>query len=131
MQGDLGHVEAVELEDGAGAILGGDRVEAVLLEDGTVFPADLVCMAVGIRPETTGAAVERLDENEFRLVGREVERVVALNDVTTPEALAYIDERLERLGVNRMLTRAGVSDGDVVWIGEFSFEYRSDLGGSS
>ena len=86
---------------------------------------------VVIRPETTGAAVERLDENEFRLVGREVERVVALNDVTTPEALAYIDERLERLGVNRMLTRAGVSDGDVVWIGEFSFEYRSDLGGSS
>ncbi|MGB1723539.1 MAG: GTPase ObgE [Ilumatobacteraceae bacterium] len=86
---------------------------------------------VVIRPETTGAAVERLDENEFRLVGREVERVVALNDVTTPEALTYIDERLERLGVNRMLTRAGVSDGDVVWIGEFSFEYRSDLGGSS
>ncbi|MEL0075797.1 MAG: GTPase ObgE, partial [Ilumatobacter sp.] len=43
---------------------------------------------VVIRPETTGAAVERLDENEFRLVGREVERVVALNDVTTPEALA-------------------------------------------
>jgi len=86
---------------------------------------------VVIRPETTGAAVERLDGNEFRLVGREVERVVALNDVTTPEALAYIDERLERLGVNRMLTRAGVTDGDVVWIGEFSFEYRSDLGGPS
>jgi nitrite reductase (NADH) large subunit len=34
------------------AILGNDRVEAVLLEDGTVYPADLVCMAVGIRPET-------------------------------------------------------------------------------
>ncbi|MDR7127028.1 nitrite reductase large subunit NirB [Pseudotabrizicola sp. 4114] len=33
------------------AILGEDRVEAVLLEDGTVYPADLVCMAVGIRPE--------------------------------------------------------------------------------
>ncbi|MGZ3217938.1 nitrite reductase large subunit NirB [Paracoccus sp. T5] len=34
------------------AILGTDRVEAVLLEDGTLYPADLVCMAVGIRPET-------------------------------------------------------------------------------
>jgi nitrite reductase (NADH) large subunit len=33
------------------AILGTDRVEAVLLEDGTVYDADLVCMAVGIRPE--------------------------------------------------------------------------------
>ncbi len=85
---------------------------------------------VVLRPEATGAAVERIDDGEFRLVGRDVERVVALNDVTTPEALAYIDERLERLGVNRMLTRAGVSDGDVIWIGDFSFEYRSDLGGS-
>ena len=85
---------------------------------------------VVLRPEATGAAVERIDDGEFRLVGRDVERVVALNDVTTPEALAYIDERLERLGVNRMLMRAGVSDGDVIWIGEFSFEYRSDLGGS-
>ncbi|MEH7828740.1 nitrite reductase large subunit NirB [Gemmobacter denitrificans] len=33
------------------ALLGKDHVEAVLLEDGTVYPADLVCMAVGIRPE--------------------------------------------------------------------------------
>ena len=40
-----------------------------------------------MRPEVTGAVVERLDDNEFRLVGREVERVVALNDVTTPKLL--------------------------------------------
>ena len=82
---------------------------------------------VVLRPEVTGAVVERVDEHEFRLVGREVERVVALNDVTTADALAYIDHRLERLGVHRMLERAGVREGDVVWIGEFSFEYQPDL----
>ncbi len=31
------------------------------------------------------------------------------------------------MGVLRMLARAGVQDGDVVWIGEFSFEYQPDL----
>jgi GTP-binding protein len=82
---------------------------------------------VVIRPEVSGAVVERLDDREFRLVGREVERVVALNDVTTADALAYIDHRLERLGVHKMLQRAGVREGDVVWIGEFSFEYQPDL----
>jgi GTPase len=82
---------------------------------------------VVIRPEPSGAVVERVGENEFRLVGREVERVVALNDITTPEALSYIDYRLDRLGVHKMLARAGVTEGDVVWIGEFSFEYRTDL----
>ncbi|MCA0272373.1 MAG: nitrite reductase large subunit NirB [Proteobacteria bacterium] len=43
------------------AILGHDRVEAVLLEDGTVYPADLVCMAVGIRPETRLATDAHLE----------------------------------------------------------------------
>jgi nitrite reductase (NADH) large subunit len=43
------------------AILGKDRVEAVLLEDGTVYPADLVCMAVGIRPEVRLANDAHLD----------------------------------------------------------------------
>ncbi|MGA0969972.1 MAG: GTPase ObgE [Ilumatobacteraceae bacterium] len=80
---------------------------------------------VVLRPEPTGAVVERTDGGEYVVLGRDVERVVALNDVTTPEALAYIDQRLERLGVLRLLARAGVADGDVVHIGEFSFEYRS------
>ncbi|GLQ33981.1 hypothetical protein GCM10007939_02640 [Amylibacter marinus] len=33
-------------------IVGAERVEAVKLEDGTIYPADIVVMAVGIRPET-------------------------------------------------------------------------------
>ncbi len=82
---------------------------------------------VVIRPEVRGADVERLGDGEFRILGRDVERVVALNDVTTPEALAYIDHRLERLGVPKMLAKAGAVEGDVIWIGEFSFEYRPDL----
>lgn len=46
------------------AILGHDHVEAIALEDGTTLGADLVVMAVGIRPETrlaidAGLHVER------------------------------------------------------------------------
>ncbi|MFM7684486.1 MAG: GTPase ObgE [Actinomycetota bacterium] len=80
-----------------------------------------------IRPEPEGARVERLDEHEFRLVGKQVERVVALNDVTTPEALSYIDYQLKRLGVPKMLARAGALDGDVIWIAGFSFEYHEEV----
>jgi len=82
---------------------------------------------VVLRPEPTGATVERIGDGEFRLGGRDVERVVALNDITTPDALAYIDRRLDRLGVPRLLARAGAKEGDVVWIGEFSFEYQPDV----
>jgi GTP-binding protein len=81
---------------------------------------------VVLRPEASGAVVERIADGEFRLLGRDVERVVALNDVTTPEALSYIDFRLERLGVPKMLAKAGAREGDVIWIGEFSFDYQPD-----
>jgi GTPase len=79
-----------------------------------------------LRPDSDGAWVERVDEHNFRVMGRKVLRAVHLNDVTTPEALAYIDERLKKLGVPRLLARAGASEGDVVWIGEFSFDYHPD-----
>ena len=48
-----------------------------------------------LRPAPVGAAVERVGDGEFRVSGRDVERVVALNDVTTPDALAYISHRLD------------------------------------
>ena len=80
-----------------------------------------------IRPEVDGARVERLGENEFRIHGRSVERAVALNDVSTPEALNWIDERLKKIGVARLLNRSGAQEGDIVWIGTFSFEYQPDL----
>jgi len=79
-----------------------------------------------LRPQPEGARVERVGENEFRLLGRQVERVVALNDVTTPEALSYIDYQLKRLSVPRLLHRAGAIDGDIVWIAGFSFEYQQE-----
>jgi GTPase len=79
-----------------------------------------------LRPEPEGVWVERLDETSLRIHGRSAERAVALNDLTSPDALAYIDFRLKRLGVARALTKAGAQEGDVIWIGDFSFEYEPD-----
>jgi len=45
------------------AIIGDDKVEAVVLEDGETLPADLVVMAVGIRPETRLANDARIEVN--------------------------------------------------------------------
>jgi GTP-binding protein len=80
-----------------------------------------------LRPMPEGTYVERLGDGEFRIHGRNAERSVALNDITSPEALNYIDERLKKMGVGRLLSRAGAQEGDVVWIGEFSFEYSPEL----
>ena len=78
------------------------------------------------RPAPEGIAVERTDTHTWRIVGRAAERTVALSDVTTPDAMAYIRQRLSSLGVDKALTRAGVADGDTVCISAFEFEYQVD-----
>jgi len=83
---------------------------------------------ITIRPEPEGTRVEKLGENEFRVHGRAVERAVALSDVSSPDALNYIDDRLTGLGVPRLLARAGAHDGATIHIKEFSFEYTHAVG---
>ena len=79
-----------------------------------------------LRPAPEGIRVERVAEGEFRVSGRDAERVVAISDVTSSDALAFIDSRLQRLGVGKALIRSGAREGDIVWIAGFSFEYHPD-----
>lgn len=73
------------------AILGHKRAEAVLLDDGTIYPADLVVMAAGIRPETRVATD----------AGLHVERGIVVDDqmqTSDPDILA-VGECAEHAGV--------------------------------
>jgi GTP-binding protein len=76
-----------------------------------------------LRPREEGFSVEREDDGAFRVSGRSAERVVAMADMTNLEAIAYVQERFRRMGVERALVRAGVRDGDTVRIGSIELEY--------
>jgi GTP-binding protein len=78
------------------------------------------------RPAREGFHVERSSDGGWRVVGRQAERAVALNDLTNAEALAVAHHRLRRLGVDRALARAGVREGDTVHIGRLTFTYEDD-----
>jgi GTP-binding protein len=79
---------------------------------------------VVLRPAEQGYSVVREGTNEWRVNGRPAERAVALADITTPDALAYVQQKLRRMGVERALARAGARDGDVVRIGEIELTYE-------
>ena len=70
--------------------------------------------------------VEHSPSGEWVVDGRPALRAVRFQDLTDDEALAEIVRRLRALGVDRMLTRAGVRDGDVVRVGPLSFEWWRD-----
>ena len=61
------------------------------------------------RPVPEGVTVERVGDGEFRVHGRAALRAVALSDITNTDALAYADDRLKKLGVDKALARAGAA----------------------
>jgi GTP-binding protein len=78
------------------------------------------------RPAPEGISVERSDDGSFVVAGRAASRAVAVNDLDNADALAYVQGRLKRLGVDRALARAGAREGDVVHVGAFTFTYEPD-----
>ena len=75
------------------------------------------------RPAAESFRIERSDDGGYVVVGREAERAVAMNDLTNPEAMTVVHDRLKRLGVDRALARAGAKQGDRVRIGGLQFDY--------
>ena len=74
-------------------------------------------------PVPEGVRVERDPTGAFLVHGRQAERAVALSDLTRADAQEYVKQRLQRLGVDRALARAGAREGDTVRIGTHEFEY--------
>ncbi|MPY92335.1 MAG: GTPase ObgE [Acidimicrobiia bacterium] len=78
------------------------------------------------RPDSEGFRVVQAEDGAWVVEGRAAERAVALSDLTNLEALDYARQRLETLGVNRALLRAGAREGDRVRIGRLELEYAED-----
>ncbi|GAB4275007.1 MAG: GTPase ObgE [Coriobacteriia bacterium] len=65
--------------------------------------------------------VSRVGPGRFLVEGEVVERWVVMTDMENEEAVAYLQKRLARAGIERALVEAGARDGDEVQIGAVSF----------
>jgi GTPase len=69
-----------------------------------------------------GYSVEREDDGAFRVLGRGVELLFERHDLKNEEALSYLEQRLNEIGVIAALRAAGFEPGDDVRVGEHEFE---------
>ncbi len=69
-----------------------------------------------------GYSVEREDDGAYRVTGRGVELLFERHDIKNEEALAYLEQRLNEIGVIAALRAAGFEPGDDVRVGEHEFE---------
>jgi GTP-binding protein len=59
----------------------------------------------------------------FRVSGDQLERLLAMTDMTNPEGLAHFQRMLDRWGLNDALARHGARGGETVRISEVEFLY--------
>lgn len=71
--------------------------------------------------------VTHLGGEVFAVVGRGVERMVIMTEWDNDEAVAFLQKRLVRAGVEKALLEAGARDGDEIRIAGRSFEFDTGL----
>jgi GTPase len=69
-----------------------------------------------------GYSVQREDDGAYRVTGRGVELLFERHDIANEESLAYLEQRLNEIGVVAALRTAGFEPGDDVRVGEHEFE---------
>ena len=71
--------------------------------------------------------VRREERHAWRVSGPQVERMVVQTDWDNDEAVAYLQHRFERSGLDAQLAKAGAQTGDEVRILGFAFTYEGDV----
>ncbi|MFN8016093.1 MAG: GTPase ObgE [Acidimicrobiia bacterium] len=77
-------------------------------------------------PAPSGFSISREDDGSYRISGKTIERVVAMTDITNEDALDYVHQKMNRMGVEKAMKKFGILDGDIVHIGELEFEYKDE-----
>ncbi|XVV14147.1 GTPase ObgE [Actinoplanes sp. CA-131856] len=84
-----------------------------------------------LRPQAvddSGFTVEQDDEGVFVVRGAKIERWVRQTNFDNEEAVGYLADRLERVGVEDMLGKKGAQAGDPVRIGTREFDWQPNAG---
>jgi GTPase len=82
---------------------------------------------VGVPATEPEAPIQVVREGTgFRVLGDRPLRWMAMTDLDNPQAVAYLQRRLRRAGVEDLLAAAGARPGDEVLLGGAAFEYEPD-----
>ncbi len=73
--------------------------------------------------EQSSIEVVKLSSHSWSIKGTKAERAVLMTDFENDEAVDYLRRRLEKLGIDAALKKAGANPGDEVVIGAMAFEF--------
>ncbi len=77
-------------------------------------------------PEDEDLSIEKTAAGEFTVHGKHIERMVVMTEIGNDEAVAHLQRRLRRAGVEPALLKAGAIDGDSITIGPVTFTFEAE-----
>ncbi|HZP80776.1 MAG TPA: GTPase ObgE [Chthonomonadaceae bacterium] len=89
-------------------------------------PLEAVHIVAPVEEDTRHWEARQLDPNTYEVVGRGIERMVAMTDLDNEYALRRLQRTLDKIGVTRKLKALGAKDGDTVRIRDVEFEYEDE-----
>ena len=94
-------------------------------DEGPVVPEG----RVGVRVEKVepGFRAERVAHGEFRVTGKNIERMAAMCNMGQWESVERFQRTMKRIGVDKALKRLGVHEGDTVHIGPVQLEWAETI----
>jgi len=89
----------------------------------TAAPEPLPALKVYRGPSSADPFTIEVMDGGFRVSGQQLERLLAMTDITNPEGLAHFQRMLDRWGLNDALARHGARGGETVKISDVEFLY--------
>ncbi|MEW5706479.1 MAG: GTPase ObgE [Actinomycetota bacterium] len=74
------------------------------------------------KPKPEEITISRKD-GDWVVQGADVERMVAMTDFENEQAIAYLQRKLKKMGVEDKLVEAGAKEGDIIQIGKMTFTF--------
>lgn len=109
----------------------GEGIESLLYETAALVsearrarvPKERKAVKIYKLKEREEPGIERMGE-AWKVTGANIERIVRMTDLLNEEAIDHLRLRLERLGVDELLEKAGAVEGDEVVIAEMVFDFK-------
>jgi GTP-binding protein len=107
---------------------GVDALVGLMIDTLAALPNDLPDPSASMKvyrmaPRDEGWTLD-VETDGYRVRGKQVERIVAMTDLTNPDAVEMLQSTFKRMGVLQALEAAGVGSGDMVHFGNVELEWE-------
>lgn len=77
--------------------------------------------------KSSAISIRQIKPHQWRLSGEKLRQMVVMTDFENQEAIEYLQRRMAKMDIDKLLLKAGAMTGDEIIVEEMSFEFQPEL----